>query len=337
MEEHIYGRQKERISYSHISTFEKCPLMYSYRYIERVPVPPSKYLSFGNSIHAAIEEFQKIYFLSEKPLTDTDSEDLIVELLNKHWKSEGYDSQSEMNQWKQKAIKALHSYFLPWFFFQLEDSYETIAIEDWFEVDFEICSLIGKIDRIDLRKADDAIYYRIIDFKTGENIPAKHSQSEDLQLYVYTYGAENLLKQKLNGSLPDDEFLKIEKIMFYYILPGKEVENSLEEGRRTFARQKIASQAAEIINARKAGDFPARTGNHCRWCDFQNICEAYRKITSPAPVEETPEEKLKRLIEELNLKQAEVKKIEEEIAAVMRNNGITEFAHKNRIIRLKTK
>jgi putative RecB family exonuclease len=330
-----HGAQKERISYSHISAFEKCPLMYSYRYIERLPTRPSKHLSFGNSIHAAIEEFQRAYLKKAGDLSIDDTRDFIEELLNKHWKDEGYESQEEMKRWKIKAVEALHNSFLPWFFTQLDDSYETVAIEDWFEVDFEICSLIGKIDRVDLRRENTNIYYRVIDFKTGESIPQKNSQSEDLQLYVYTYGAESLLKEKLRKELFDEGSLKIEKIMFFYVVPGKEVENTLEEAHRTFAKQKIASQAVEIINARRAGLFPPKTGNHCRWCDYNDICNAFKNGSIFNANQKSVEDELNELVGELVKKLDEARELEKRIAELMKKSGINEYRYGEKTIRLK--
>lgn len=309
--------------------------MYSFRYIERIPPRPSKHLAFGNSVHAAIEEFQRCYLESAQSLSINETKDLIESLLEKHWKDEGYESKDEMKKWKKKALDALHNSFLPWFFTQLDDSYETVAIEDWFEVDFEICSLIGKIDRVDLRREDKTIFYRIIDFKTGENIPNKYSQSEDLQLYVYTYGAESLLKEKLKSDLDRSAILKIEKIMFFYVLPGKEVENTLEEAHRAFAKQKIASQAYEIINAKKAGLFPPKTGNHCRWCDYNSICNAFKSSYNLTADQKSPDEELNELVGELINKLNEVKELEIKISALMKKSGITEYQYGEKIIRLK--
>jgi hypothetical protein len=44
-----------RLSYSAVSTYEKCPLSYRFQYIEKIEVKPTPYLSFGKSLHSALE------------------------------------------------------------------------------------------------------------------------------------------------------------------------------------------------------------------------------------------------------------------------------------------
>jgi ATP-dependent helicase/DNAse subunit B len=46
-----------RLSYSSISTYEKCPFQYFLQYVERLEMPRSPALSFGSSLHGALERF----------------------------------------------------------------------------------------------------------------------------------------------------------------------------------------------------------------------------------------------------------------------------------------
>ena len=47
----------EYLSYSQIETFMTCPLQYKYRYILKIPIPPTAAGSFGTSIHLTLQKF----------------------------------------------------------------------------------------------------------------------------------------------------------------------------------------------------------------------------------------------------------------------------------------
>lgn len=329
-----YASEKSRLSYSHISTFEKCPLQYKFRYIDKIYVPPTKQLSFGRAIHSAVEEFQKLIIEGAINLYSDNLESILESLLEKNWQSEGYENFDEERFWKQKGKKALVNYFLPWLKSQSELEYEIIGIEDWFEIDFDSCILVGKIDRIDFKVSDEAVYYRIVDFKTSEKIPLRMQNSEDTQLYIYTFGAENILRKKLAQTGIEFNDIVLEKIMYIYLIPNNEVENSLDISHRSFMERTIRSQIDKLLNAISENLYPARTGKHCDWCDFKNICEAYKSIFFFSSVSESKEDVLRKKIEEWEELYRKMIEKEKEIYDTMKELGIESFTHNNKVFRI---
>jgi DNA helicase-2/ATP-dependent DNA helicase PcrA len=328
--------EKRRLSYSQITTFSTCPLRYKFRYIDNIPVKPSKFLSFGDSIHKAIEKFQKLVMKTETILQSKSHQEILLDLLNQYWKYEGYESQEEEQKWKRKAEKALLNYFLPWFEAQYNSAYKPLFIEEWFEIDFDSCILTGKIDRIDYRIESDKLLYRIIDFKTSERIPFKNISSEDTQLYLYTFGAEELLKKtsKLNKSVKE---IVLEKIMFFYILPNNEIENSIELEYQNLVKSKIYHQIEVLLSALEREYFPPKTGNHCNWCDYIELCPVYGGAGENAVKSnggQSEEDKLLKLAEEWLKLYREITSKEEQIVLKLKRLGRKEFTYNGYIFRL---
>lgn len=320
--------EKKRISYSQITTFSTCPLQYRFRYVEKIPVKPSKFLSFGDSLHKAIEKFQKL-IISKRELPQTKTEEeILLEMLEKNWRKDGYESEAEEQRWKNKAEKALVEYFLPWFKAQFDSNYHPLFVEEWFEIDFDNCILIGKIDRVDYRLENDRLFYRIIDFKTSERIPRKSINSEDTQLYIYTFGAEELLARKTPQLDQSIREIVLEKIMFFYLLPNNEIENSIETEHQNLIKNKIYSQIEVLLNAHKDGSFPPKTGNHCNWCDYNDQCPAFSgagEWTMKKTPVQNDEEKLQQLVNEWLKLYTEITSKEREIAAQLKRMGRKEF------------
>jgi hypothetical protein len=44
-----------RLSFTRVDTFERCPRLFRYQYVDGLPQAPAPQLSFGSSIHAALE------------------------------------------------------------------------------------------------------------------------------------------------------------------------------------------------------------------------------------------------------------------------------------------
>lgn len=290
------------LSYSKISTFSNCPLSYKYRYIDGIPTKPSHYLSFGNSLHSAIEEFQKINDKQSRP-------ELLVELLEKHWISEGYAENNEDEQeWKQKGINYLTNNFYAWYLEQ-KKNFEIEKIEERFKIENSTYILTGKVDRIDRNRKTGK--YRIIDFKTGK-APGAKIVKKDLQLYIYFFSLNYF------GIEPE----QIESVSYFYIPDRKEVCQGLEQEILFEAQDRIEQSVKAIQTAHTRNHFPAVTSRLCAYCDYNDICPA----VSPSGQSSNPEQKEKdisELVEEYLKKKKELEELEEKIMKHVRKQGGT--------------
>ncbi|MDP2210386.1 MAG: PD-(D/E)XK nuclease family protein [Candidatus Aquicultor sp.] len=232
-----------KLSYSAISTYQKCPLSYKYLYVDRLPTKPSHYLSFGNSIHSALEFFYRV----EKP-EPYSLEELLGEL-DRVWLAEGYESEALEQEYKAKGRTILSQFYdenLPSFAVPL-------AIEKRFYLDFDGVTLSGIIDRVDRQENGDI---EIIDYKTNAKLPPKAKLNTDLQLPIYHMAAE-----KLYGVAP-------KKLTLYFLVPNEKV--STRKTKTDIAKAQATIHAvAKNISDKK---FTAFRNPLCPWCDFIEIC-----------------------------------------------------------------
>ncbi|MGB9637447.1 MAG: ATP-dependent helicase, partial [Microgenomates group bacterium] len=134
------------LSYSQIDTFNTCPLQYKYRYILRIPTPPSAALSFGDTIHQTMRDFYQRAIAGQNPT----KEDLL-KILEENWSPLGYPSKAHEEKYKKEGKKILSEFY--------DKSYDPrvlpLALEQVFAVKISPTLKIGgRIDRIDRVERD---------------------------------------------------------------------------------------------------------------------------------------------------------------------------------------
>ena len=93
-------------SVSQFISYKKCPRLYQYRYLMKIPEKPRYYFDFGASIHNIVEQLTKL--LKEgKPI----NQDVAFELLQKYWDPKGYKSRIDEKR-DYKEAKAILKVFL---------------------------------------------------------------------------------------------------------------------------------------------------------------------------------------------------------------------------------
>lgn len=240
------------LSHTQINTYETCPLKYKYQYVLKIPTGPRGSASFGSSVHNTLQKFYQ-EFAKDSGIGLPH----LLNLLEVSWIPVGYSSREEQKRQKEEAKQMLENYF---------HSFHTpeIAVKD-VEKLFKIkvgsdIFLTGKIDRVD-EKADGTI--EIIDYKTGK-MPDEKKLKKDMQLAIYAMAASDYgLYRK-----------PIEKISlsFYYLAHREKITLSRTEEDIQDVKMKVREVADKI----RQGDFPARTGPWCDYCDFKMICEAWQ-------------------------------------------------------------
>ncbi|MGQ9476461.1 MAG: RecB family exonuclease [Actinomycetota bacterium] len=233
-----------RLSYTAASTYERCPLAYRYQYIDGLEVPPSPYLSFGRSLHAALEWF----YGRDVPEPPT-LEELLAQL-ERCWDSEGYTGPEEEEGFLAHAREVLES-----FYHRNRDVFRLpVALEQRFEIPMDGYLLTGVIDRVD-RHPDGA--YEVIDYKTNRRLPELRRLREDLQLPIYQMACRELW-----GITPA-------KLSFYYLLLNQKFTTSpRDEKGLAEVRERLGRVARGIRN----GDFSPSPNPLCPWCPFLDVC-----------------------------------------------------------------
>ena len=197
--------KKILISNTSINTFYNHKEEYKKKYIEQVksPTKSSKNLSFGNSLHSSLNEFN---------LLNPEEQTLIAleRLLNKNWITDGYNSTEEMLNSFVRAKNIFSNYFK-----NRKDFGKTLLSEDmvYYNVNNSL-TICGKIDRVFINN-DGKI--ELVDYKTGNNTNLMIDINTDIQLPLYIV----LLKHRLN-IVPDI-------ISYYYLTSNSKISLEITE------------------------------------------------------------------------------------------------------------
>jgi DNA helicase-2/ATP-dependent DNA helicase PcrA len=238
----------EKISYSHISTYESCPKQYKYRYLLGLPGPSNPALSFGRTMHDSLYDF---YLRSGQGESIT-QEDLL-DIYSSKWISEGYENKQHEEIRKKRGSEILKE------FYKIEEEIDSnpILLEKWFKYKIEDIIVTGSIDRVDkVGEEDGYTIVDLIDYKTGKIKEDKEVQ-KNLQLAIYTVVAEELLG------------FKVRYAGLYFIEHNKRIDIVVSDELKNEAKVKIIDSVKNI----RSGNYDPNPGFMCKFCDYKNICE----------------------------------------------------------------
>jgi len=230
------------------------------------------FLVLGNAVHRALADFFRI------EEADARTPERLKDLLRENWRKEDrtvFGSRSEEQRWGTLALSMLDNYCGTGDL-KVRPSY----IEDTVEVAVSDFLLSGRIDRVDEVAPG---YFEVIDYKTGRSVPTQRDLDKDLQMTIYAAIAKHHY-----GFLPS-------RLTAEYLRGGLSISTT-----RTVddIAQGIEYIREIILRIKGCGDFEARPGRLCKWCDFLEICEAgseaiqvWASPDSVGPVPDNPPKK----------------------------------------------
>lgn len=237
------------LSFSRIDTYRRCPQQFSYSYIDRLPRRPAPPLSFGTSIHRALEAFYA------RKLPQPPTVDELLQALYDAWDTSGFrgldrDTQVHHYRFAQDVLRRFHAreaprYRLP------------VSTEVWFELPLgDEAVVVGSIDRVD---CDEDGTLAVVDYKTNRKVRDRSQVAGSLQLALYALACEHLY-----GRLPG-------RVTLDFVVAGLQVTVPLAELDLTAARASALATAAAI----RRGEHPPTPSRWCTWCDFRSLCPAW--------------------------------------------------------------
>ena len=277
------------LSYSHISTYETCPLSYKLQYIDRVEPKARWYFSFGDTLHQCAEYFFKAKLPSYPTLEE------FLSFYESKWKSEGWASIED-----ETAHLALGEQILRDFWeIHSRDFKVPLATEKRFVVDVQGVKLRGYIDRLDKLPTGGLA---IVDYKSNQELFTIDYVENFFQLTLYQLACEQMWN------------MPIEKLTLYHLRSntpvscGPRSREKLDEAVRT-----IVSVAENITTGR----FPATENPFCP-CQFSEHCPYYRHQYGDTLPEHRQPEQLRNkdiadVVERYASLQEEQKNIESEL------------------------
>lgn len=256
----------ERISFSQIAAFTTCPMQYKYAHILKVPSFGRHSLSFGKSMHNALQKFleqlKERQDAKQTSLFGEASETLsspvptlkeLLDLFDANFIDEWYTSDNEREDYREQgrqSLKVFHAQIV-------DNTPKVFGLEQGFTLKIGKVLVKGRIDRID-ETPDGGL--EVIDYKTG-NPKTKLEWDDKRQLVLYALALEQCL--------PNPKPIK--KLTYYYLTNNTTV--SFEPTDKD--RDKLEQQVLDTMDKIAKSDFaPDPEPMKCKYCDFKDICPA---------------------------------------------------------------
>jgi len=248
-------------SHSKLETFEKCPLKFKFRYIDKLEpeIKQTVEAFLGKKVHETLEWVYKNANSRKIELDD------MIEFYARKWKEEFNESikivREELGEehYFNKGIRFLVDYFLKYSPFK--DN--TIATEQRVELNLDEqgkYKLVGFIDRLVYNR--DTNIFEIHDYKTGA-LKTQEELDRDRQLALYSMGVRNLF-----DNVSDVVFVW-HFLDFNQELVSKRSLEQLED-----LRKEVLSLIDKIENSK---EFPPNPSCLCNWCEFKGHCDSAKK------------------------------------------------------------
>ncbi len=247
-----------QLSASAIDAYEACPMKYLFRNVWWIRGGPQGAMTFGNVMHVTIREF-----IGELRKGCKISFEDIAAIYDREWSAAGFRDAYQEDEYRKEGRKQLELFYRA----TMAAPPDVIAQEKYFELPLEPNVVItGRMDQIN-RLAPDRV--EVVDYKTGRPKDEKAAK-DSLQLSLYALAARDVLE------------MEPERLVFYNLTTNEPVAAT----RDAKALEKAQDRVAEVADRIRAGDFPAKPGYICRYCDFRPLCPAHEHlVTIRAPRE----------------------------------------------------
>lgn len=260
-------------SYTQLTAFNNCPYQYRFAHVLKVPRGSRHTLSFGQSMHLALQKlFQLIIerrgfgqdslFGASAPAKSKEKIKITIEeilkLYKESWIDNWYESKSQKKEYWKLGEESLKEFFNK----HQEEWPNVISLEQGINLKLEGYRIYGKIDRVDDR-GEEGI--SIIDYKTGTpKNPDKISVEDKEQLLLYQLAMKQINKRPICN------------LQFYYLNDNSEINFVGTDKDLSDMEGKTIQRILQIEDAFRGGVFPPKPGPLCKYCDYFHICE-FRK------------------------------------------------------------
>lgn len=263
--EQLTGRP--HVTYSELSSFQRCPLQWYYTYVLKLePEQISAALVLGSAVHHGIER----YLEAEMAADDPPTLDQMMESYRNCWETETKDKpvqfpQRQDAQALEAQVRSMFEAFLGSEFAAPEG--EIIGIEESFKITLDE-SLPDLAGRVDVLTYKDGVL-TVTDYKTARSMwNAKTAQENSEQLVLYSQGVKRLAEE-LGAKEIALEFVILTKAKQPKIeaLPVKVDPDRLQRSKQVI-KQVVTAMGAGVI-------YPAPSQMHCCTCPHQERCKSW--------------------------------------------------------------
>jgi len=245
-----------RLSASGIQSYETCPLRFKMEREWRIPREAPAPLQYGAAMHRVLSAYDAS-LRAGRPLEET----TLVEMFRADLSQAGIQDRYQHDLYETQGVVQLQGFLIAC---AKSPTPKVLHTEEPFEMKIGKTTVAGRIDRIDDGGNGEVI---ITDYKTGR--PQTQDDADDsLQLSIYAMAANDKWGYRAN------------RLVLYNLQENMPVETARNQQELERARCKVEEVSASIA----AGKFNAKTGFHCGFCPYYNLCPATEKrLYSPFP------------------------------------------------------
>ncbi|KNB49706.1 RecB family exonuclease [Streptomyces caatingaensis] len=262
------------LSPSRAADFMRCPLLYRFRVIDRLPERPSAAATRGTVVHAVLERlFDAPAGERTAPrargLVPGEWEKLLAarpELAELFTGEDGARDEERLAAWLAEAERLVERWFT------LEDPTRLEPAERELFVETTLDSglvLRGIVDRIDVAPTGEV---RIVDYKTGKAPAPRYRDDALFQMKFYA-----LVVWRLRGVVP-------RRLQLVYLGSGDVVTYDPVEPELRAVERKLRALWEAIELATETGDWRPRPTKLCGWCDHRERCPEFGGTPPPYPL-----------------------------------------------------
>ena len=238
---------------SKLREYLTCPWRYKLRVVDRLGrYEATPALSFGNSLHAALDALHKSDSASKQP---ADAEIILRE----HWVNDGYADIGEARDHFERGVQILHRYME----MGARGESKTLATEVYLSRSVRIGGVstrLGcKVDRVELNH-DGSL--EMMDYKTNASghVPTREWLISDLSTFIY-YALARLTYPEHDRVLVSQlNVITMAKVIIEYDV------QALAQSKRALV---------DVVRAMARGDLEPRPSEACAWCPVTEYCSIF--------------------------------------------------------------
>jgi RecB family exonuclease len=264
-----------RISASTLTALETCPAQWFLTSEARAERASTQAQGFGNLAHAIADRLGREE-LAGGTVPEATEVDALMARVDRVWGQVPFRTPWSGAQEREELRRALVR-FLAWR--HADDARELLATERRLDTlvalpDGTQVRLYGYADRLELDAEGRVV---VIDLKTGKYAPTKDEVAVHPQLGLYQLAVEHGAIEELapGAGHGGAELWQLRQEAYQRLkVQRQQPQEPDEEGLRPIERQ-----LSTAVGRLRDEEFPARPGDHCRYCDFMVLCPAHHSGT----------------------------------------------------------
>jgi DNA helicase-2/ATP-dependent DNA helicase PcrA len=248
---HSGADKKLMLSASDIKTYQRCPQLYAFEKVMRVPQERGPALKLGTAVHTALERYHQHY--NEQPLDVDEAREWLLDAYESIVRTSGLGESSDERQFRDRGRLAVERYAGS----ELAHPRTRVDVERVFKFELDDVVLTGKIDRIE--PLGDGTH-QLVDYKTGKK-SSQPRPDEDVQLTLYRLACER------------DLGIEASRMVYYFVDEDDPVVEVTPSAEALASIQQTVHDVAAGIEALQFDPAPEKF--KCENCAFRMICPAW--------------------------------------------------------------